>query len=100
MVGRLPGGTAEQVREQANRVRQKFASAFVCFVWEDDGKVPVLAALSPDLVKKGHKAGDIVKKVAAVMGGSGGGQAGHGPGRREGREQDRRGGGGGESHLR
>ncbi len=74
VVGRLPGGTAEQVREQANRVRQKFASAFVCFVWEDDGKVPVLAALSPDLVKKGLKAGDIVKQVAAVVGGSGGGK--------------------------
>ncbi len=74
VVGRLAGGTGEQVREQANRVRQKVPSAFVCFVWEDDGKVPVLVALTPDLVKKGLKAGDIVKQVAAVVGGSGGGK--------------------------
>jgi alanyl-tRNA synthetase len=74
VVGRLPGGTTDQVRVQVDRVRQKVPSAFVCFVWEDDGKVPVLAALTPDLVKKGLKAGDIVKQVAAVVGGSGGGK--------------------------
>jgi alanyl-tRNA synthetase len=33
-----------------------------------------VAALSPDLVKKGLKAGDIVKQVAGVLGGSGGGK--------------------------
>ena len=43
-------------------------------MWEDDGKVPVLVALTPDLVKKGLKAGDIVKQVAAVVGGTGGGK--------------------------
>lgn len=74
VVGRLPGGTTDQVRVQVDRVRQKVPSAFICFVWEDDGKVPVLAALTPDLVKKGLKAGDIVKQVAAVVGGSGGGK--------------------------
>lgn len=74
VVGRLPGGTTDQVRTQVDRVRQKVPSAFICFIWEDDGKVPVLAALTPDLVKKGLKAGDIVKQVAAVVGGSGGGK--------------------------
>jgi alanyl-tRNA synthetase len=74
VVGRLPGGTTDQVRTQVDRVRQKTPSAFICFIWEDDGKVPVLAALTPDLVKKGLKAGDIVKQVAAVVGGSGGGK--------------------------
>jgi len=74
VVGRLPGGSPDLVREQVNRVRQKFASAFVCFVWEDDGKVPVIVAVTPDLVKKGLKAGEIVKQVAAVVGGTGGGK--------------------------
>ena len=74
VVGRLPGGTTDQVRTQVDRVRQKVPSAFICFIWEDDGKVPVLTALTPDLVKKGLKAGDIVKQVAAVVGGSGGGK--------------------------
>ena len=74
VIGRLPGGTTDQVRVQVDRVRQKTPSAFICFIWEDDGKVPVLAALTPDLVKRGLKAGDIVKQVAAVVGGSGGGK--------------------------
>ncbi|MEO2092071.1 MAG: DHHA1 domain-containing protein [Gemmataceae bacterium] len=74
VVGRLPGGTVDQVRTQIDRVRQKCPSAFVCFVWEDDGKVPVIVALTPDLVKKGLKAGDLVKQVGAVVGGSGGGK--------------------------
>ena len=45
------------------------------FGWaEDEGKVPLVAALTSDLVKKGLKAGDVVKQVAAVVGGSGGGK--------------------------
>jgi alanyl-tRNA synthetase len=74
VVGRLPGGTTELVRVQVDRVKQKCGSAFVAFVWEDDGKVGVLVALTPDLVKKGLKSGDIVKQVAAVVGGAGGGK--------------------------
>ena len=76
VVGRLPAGTTgDAVRGQLDRVRQKCGSAFVVFGWaEDDGKVPLVAALTPDLVKKGLKAGDVVKQVAAIVGGSGGGR--------------------------
>ncbi len=37
--------------------------------------MPVIAALTNDLTAKGLRAGDIVKQVAAVVGGSGGGKA-------------------------
>lgn len=37
-------------------------------------KPAFVAVVTPDLVKKGYKAGDIVKAVAAVAGGSGGGR--------------------------
>jgi alanyl-tRNA synthetase len=76
VVGQLPAGTpAEAVRAQIDRIKQKAGSAFVVLGWaEDEGKVSLLAALSPDLVKKGLKAGDVVKQVAAVVGGSGGGR--------------------------
>jgi alanyl-tRNA synthetase len=74
IVGRLPAGTpGDAVRDQIDRIK-KAGSAFVVFGWEDDGKVPLVAALSADLVKKGLKAGDVVKQVAAVVGGSGGGK--------------------------
>jgi alanyl-tRNA synthetase len=75
VVGQLPTATVEQVRAQIDRVRQKAKSAFITFGWADDeGKVPVIVALTSDLTAKGLKAGDIVKQVAAVVGGSGGGK--------------------------
>jgi alanyl-tRNA synthetase len=76
LVAQLPNGTTtESVRGQIDRVRQKCGSSFIVFGWmEDEGKVPLIAALTPDLVKRGLKAGDVVKQVAAVVGGSGGGK--------------------------
>jgi alanyl-tRNA synthetase len=75
VVGQLPEGTTtDAVRGQVDRIRQKHGSSFVVFGWtEDGGKVPLIAALSNDLVKKGMKAGDVVKQIAAVVGGKGGG---------------------------
>ncbi|QDU21522.1 alanine--tRNA ligase [Urbifossiella limnaea] len=76
VIGQLPEGTTtDAARAQVDRVRQKVGSSFVVFGWtEEGGKVPFLAAMTPELVKKGVKAGDVVKQVAAVAGGSGGGK--------------------------
>ena len=76
VVGQLPDGTTtDAARTQVDRVRQKVGASFVVFGWtEEGGKVPFLAAMTADLVKKGVKAGDVVKQVAAVAGGSGGGK--------------------------
>ena len=41
-----------------------------------DTKPAFIAAVTPDLVKKGYDAGKIVKQVAAVAGGGGGGKPG------------------------
>ena len=40
-----------------------------------DGKVAFLCVVTDDLIKRGVRAGDIVKEIAAVAGGSGGGKA-------------------------
>jgi alanyl-tRNA synthetase len=74
VIGQLPGGSMDLVRAQIDRIKQKCGSAFVVLLWEDDGKVPLVVALTPDLVKKGLKAGDLVKQIAGVLGGSGGGK--------------------------
>ena len=75
VVGELAGATMDAARVQVGRVRQACPSALVVFAWADDaGKVPVVVGLTPDLVAKGLNAGAIVKQVATVVGGSGGGK--------------------------
>jgi alanyl-tRNA synthetase len=76
IVAKLPDGAGnEAVRTQIDRVRQKAGSAFIVFGWsEGEGNASVIAALTPDLVKKGLKSGDIVKQIAPLIGGGGGGK--------------------------
>jgi alanyl-tRNA synthetase len=74
IVGEMPTGPEEQMRQQVDRLRQKAASAVVVIGWADDGKVQLLAAVTEDLVKKGLHAGKLVGQVAKVIGGGGGGK--------------------------
>ncbi len=65
VVAKLPDGASnDTVRTQIDRVKQKCGSAFVVFGWsEGEGNASILVAVTPDLVKKGVKAGDVVKQV-------------------------------------
>jgi alanyl-tRNA synthetase len=74
IIGEVPAGPEEQLRQQVDRLRQKAGSAVVLLGWAEDGKVGLLAAVTDDLVKKGAHAGKLVGKVAEVVGGRGGGK--------------------------
>jgi alanyl-tRNA synthetase len=74
VVGELPSGPDEQMRQQVDRLRQKAGSAVVVVGWADDGKVQLIAAVTEDLVKKGLHAGRLVGQVAKIVGGGGGGK--------------------------
>jgi alanyl-tRNA synthetase len=76
IVAKLPEGASnETVRTQVDRVKTKCGSAFVVFGWtEGEGSASIIAAVTPDLVKRGVKAGDVVKQVAPLIGGGGGGK--------------------------
>ncbi len=75
IVGELTAAGFDAVRTQIDRLRQKAKSAFIVFGWvEDEGKVSLVVALTSDLTAKKMKAGDIVKQLAAIVGGSGGGK--------------------------
>jgi alanyl-tRNA synthetase len=74
IVGEMPSGADEQMRQQIDRLRQKAGSAVVVIGWPDDGQVKLLAAVTEDLVKKGLHAGKLVGQVANVVGGRGGGK--------------------------
>ena len=74
IVGEVPPSTVEQLRAQIDRLRQKAGSSLIVFGWKtDEGGGGFLVGVTDDLVKKGIKAGDIIKPVAEVAGGKGGG---------------------------
>jgi alanyl-tRNA synthetase len=75
LVARVPPSRIEVLREMSDLLRDKLKSVVVVLgsVYED--KPVFVAAVTPDLVAKGYNAGDIVKQVAKVTGGSGGGKA-------------------------
>jgi alanyl-tRNA synthetase len=74
IVGEMPAGPEEQLRQQVDRLRQKAASAVVVIGWHEDSKVQLIAAVTDDLVKRGLHAGKLVGQVAKVVGGGGGGK--------------------------
>ncbi len=74
IIGEMPAGPDEQIRNQVDRLKQKAGSAAVVVGWADDGKVGLLAAITDDLVQKGLHAGKLIGQIAKVVGGGGGGK--------------------------
>jgi alanyl-tRNA synthetase len=74
IVGEVPAAPMEQLRAQVDRLRQKAGSSVIALGWRtDEGGGGFLVGATDDLIKKGIKAGDIIKPVAEVAGGKGGG---------------------------
>ena len=65
----------EQLRNISDAVKEKESGVAMVFAAVNDGKVTFITSLSDDLVGKGYHAGKIIKEVAAVCGGGGGGKA-------------------------
>ncbi len=72
---KVPSLTMPILREMGDILRDKLKSAIVVLATIYNGKPNFLAMVTPDLVAKGFHAGDIVKQVAEVTGGGGGGKA-------------------------
>jgi len=71
---KVEGVEAKSLREMADRLRQKYGSAVVAIGSDlGDNKVALLVAVTADLVQR-IKAGDIVKEIAPIIGGTGGGR--------------------------
>ena len=70
---RLEGVEARAMREVADRLRQKYGSAVVALGSVVDDRVVLLVAVTPDLSSR-IKAGEIIRQIAPIVGGSGGGR--------------------------
>ncbi len=66
--------SADALKNLADAVLVKAGSGVVVLGASSEGKAQFIVVVSPDLVKKGVHAGKIIKEVAKVAGGGGGGQ--------------------------
>jgi alanyl-tRNA synthetase len=76
LVARVPSLRMESLREMSDFLREKLKSAVVVLGTVYESKPAFIAAVTPDLVAKGYDAGKIVREVAKVTGGGGGGKPG------------------------
>ena len=70
----LDGADAETVANLADRAAKQFGSLAIVLGSVSDGKVAFAAKVTPDLVSRGIHAGNLVREVAKVTGGGGGGR--------------------------
>ncbi len=71
---RVPPLDAGALRELGDQLRDKIGSGVVVLVSTPEGKVSILATATADAVAKGVHAGNIVKQIAALCDGKGGGR--------------------------
>ena len=73
LAAKLDGADAKTLRETADKLRDKLKSCALVLGTVADGKVSLIAAVTPDLTAR-IKAGELVNAVAQQVGGKGGGK--------------------------
>ena len=73
MAERVDGASPQELRQLADNLRQKLGSGVVILGRVADDKVSLLVAVTDDLKGKLH-AGRLVKQLAPIIGGGGGGR--------------------------
>ncbi|MEN4013270.1 MAG: alanine--tRNA ligase [Bellilinea sp.] len=74
MTALLTNANADTLRAMTDRFRQKYSRGLVVLASVENEKPVIVAAISDDLVKDGWHAGELIKPVASVVGGGGGGR--------------------------
>jgi len=73
LISEVEGVNAKQLREIADQLKEKMGSGVVILASRGDHNVSLVAAVSKDLLQRYH-AGNIIKELAGVVGGGGGGR--------------------------
>jgi len=74
VIGRLSPTGAEQARTAVDMIKKKAKSVAVVFGYVEGDRANLIAGVTDDLIKKGIKAGDLVKEIAPIIDGGGGGR--------------------------
>ncbi|MCH7867731.1 MAG: alanine--tRNA ligase [Myxococcales bacterium] len=73
VAGCVEGADAKGMRGMIDDLRNKLGSSVVCLLAENNGKVLVAIGVTKDQLQN-FKAGDLIREVAGVVGGGGGGR--------------------------
>ena len=65
---------ANSLRDLGDKIRNKISSGVVVLLSNADGKVNLISMATKDVIEKGIHCGKIIKEVASVVGGGGGGR--------------------------
>ncbi len=75
VISKIDPVPVERIRTAIDMIKKKSASSVVVFgMAEASDKATLIAGVSDDLVEKGLKAGDLIKEIAPIIGGAGGGR--------------------------
>ncbi|MEQ8764120.1 MAG: alanine--tRNA ligase [Planctomycetota bacterium] len=74
IVTQLEGYTAEELRATLDRLKASKGAVAAFLASPSDGQVAIAAGVSAEAIRKGLKAGDLVKTAATHLGGGGGGR--------------------------
>ena len=74
LTAKLQDVDMNNLRQMVDEFKQKLSSAVIVLASAVDGKVAITCGVTPDYVKSGVHAGKIVKEVASICGGGGGGR--------------------------
>ncbi|MDE6181897.1 MAG: alanine--tRNA ligase, partial [Eubacteriales bacterium] len=74
LMSKLSNMDMETLRNMGDKIKEKLNEYVILLASENDGKVNFIVMSSEEAIKKGLKAGDIVKMAATICGGGGGGR--------------------------
>jgi alanyl-tRNA synthetase len=74
VAAKVKASRVELLREMSDMIRQRLNSVIVVLGGIIDDRPLFIASVTPDLVEKGYNAGNIIRQVAQVTGGGGGGK--------------------------
>ena len=74
VAARVDGVEGDNLRTMVDELRDKLRSGVVLLAYEKKGRVTLALGVTPDLTER-FRAGDLVREVARVVGGKGGGRA-------------------------
>ena len=75
LCGQISDADTDTLRELADRFRGEYSSSIVVLASVHQDKPIIIAAVTDDLISRGLHAGELVKMVATLVGGGGGGKA-------------------------